>query len=85
VTTTCPACGTLLRYSVPPDAPAGLVVRLPRPAAEWWDDVVATCTHVRTFCSADHVREWVERTASPPGATVALDECGLSGPFWKLP
>src|SRR3954467_5333283 len=45
VPTTCPACGAALRYSAPPDAPPDLVVRLPRPAAEWWDDVVATCTN----------------------------------------
>jgi hypothetical protein len=117
VTTACPACKAALRYSAPPDgAPPGLVVRLPRPAAEWWDDVVATCTNIRTFCSREHVRDWVERTGSAPGATVELeqlhrlalpwygdrldpdwqpqtrehrqrllDECGLSGPFWRLP
>src|SRR3954471_22790406 len=48
VTTACPACGEALRYSAPPEAPAGLVVRLPRPAAQWWDDVVATCSNIRT-------------------------------------
>jgi hypothetical protein len=116
VTTTCPGCGKLLRYSAPPDAPPGLVVRLPRPAAEWWEDVVATCSSIRTFCSREHVSDWVERTASAPGETVPLEqlhrlalpwygdrldpdwqpqtqqqrqrlleECGLSGPFWKLP
>ena len=74
VTTACPGCGALLRYSAPPDAPPGLVVRLPRPAAEWWDDVVATCSSIRTFCSREHVREWVTRTASPPGATVELEQ-----------
>jgi hypothetical protein len=74
VTTTCPACGAMLRYSAPPGAPEGLVVRLPRPAAEWWDDVVATCSNIRTFCSREHVREWVERTASPPGETVELEQ-----------
>src|SRR4051794_38459379 len=74
VTTACPACAATLRYSAPPDAPAGLVVRLPRPAAEWWDDVVATCSDIRTFCSPEHVREWVERTGSPAGATVQLEQ-----------
>jgi hypothetical protein len=56
VTTTCPGCGRELRYSAPPDAPE-LVVRLLRPAREWWDDVVETCTHIRTYCSRDHVTE----------------------------
>jgi hypothetical protein len=23
-------------------------------AAEWWEDVVATCTDIRTFCSPEH-------------------------------
>src|SRR4051794_16727718 len=115
VTTTCPGCGALLRYSAPADAPAGVVVRVPRPAAEGWGDVVATCSSIRTFCSREHVRDWVERTGSAPGAVVELEqlhrlalpwygdrldpdwrpqtqehrqrlleECGLSGPFWKL-
>ena len=66
VTTTCPGCGAMLRYSAPPDAPA-LVVRIPRPAREWWDDVVDTCTHIRTFCSADHVTD-------PDGLVVELEQ-----------
>jgi alkylmercury lyase-like protein len=73
VTTTCPACGATLRYSAPPDAPGDLVIRLPRPAAEWWQDVVATCSSIRTFCNSEHVDEWVERTGSDPGATVPLE------------
>jgi hypothetical protein len=74
VTTTCPACGELLRYSAPPDAPGGLVVRLPRPAAEWWDDVVATCSNIRTFCSREHVRDWADRSGSPAGAVAELEQ-----------
>jgi Alkylmercury lyase len=66
VTTTCPGCGATLRYSAPPHAPPELVVRIPRPAREWWDDVVETCTHIRTFCSADHVTE-------PGGLVVELE------------
>jgi hypothetical protein len=65
VTTTCPGCGATLRYSAPPDAPE-LVVRIPRPAREWWDDVVETCTHIRAFCSAEHVTE-------PGGRVVELE------------
>jgi hypothetical protein len=66
VTTTCPGCGATLRYSAPPGAPPELVVRIPRPAREWWEDVVETCTHIRTFCSADHVTE-------PAGLVVELE------------
>jgi hypothetical protein len=55
IETRCPGCGTELRYVAGPEtAPPDLTVRLPRPAAEWWEDVVATCTHIRMFCSPDH-------------------------------
>lgn len=55
ILTRCPGCGTQLAYAASPEAleaPEALVVRLPRPAAEWWDDVVATCSHIRAYCSA---------------------------------
>jgi hypothetical protein len=75
VTTTCPGCGAELRYSAPPDAPPELVVRLPRPAAEWWDDVVATCSNIRAFCNARHVEDWLAgNPGTPPGATVPAEQ-----------
>jgi hypothetical protein len=81
ILTVCPGCGRELRYRAStteaPEAP-GLVVRLPRPAAEWWDDVVATCTHIRTFCSREHVAQWRERTGAAEGCVVELD------PLWRL-
>jgi hypothetical protein len=81
ILTACPACGSELRYRAsptePPDAPE-LVVRLPLPAREWWDDVVATCTNIRTFCSREHVAQWRERTGAAEGCVVAL------GPLWRL-
>jgi hypothetical protein len=74
IETTCPSCGRELRYEAGPDEPPAdnLVVRLPRPAREWWDDVVATCTHIRTFCSTEHVNEWRERVGAPAGTVVKL-------------
>ena len=81
ILTVCPGCGCELRYiasaTEPPDAP-GLVVRLPRPAAEWWEDVVATCMNIRTFCSLEHVVEWRERTGAAEGCVVGLE------PLWRL-
>src|SRR3954454_23240142 len=76
VTTTCPGCGAPPRYSAPPDAPGELVVRLPRTAAEWWDDVVATCSSIRAFCSAGHVEDWLARNPELPeaGATVPAEQ-----------
>jgi hypothetical protein len=80
ILTVCPSCGTELRYAASntkaPDAP--YVVRLPRPAAEWWDDVVATCTNIRTFCSQEHVGEWRKRTRSDPGYITDLHT------LWRL-
>src|SRR4051812_50118869 len=64
-----------MRYSAPPDAPPELVVRIPRPAREWWEDVVETCTHIRTFCSADHVTE-------PAGLVVELERLYRLPPPW---
>ncbi len=57
ILTVCPSCGRELRYSASHTEPPAedYVVRLPRPAAEWWEDVVATCTNIRTFCSREHV------------------------------
>ena len=57
ILTVCPSCGRELRYAASHTEPPteDYVVRLPRPAAEWWEDVVATCTNIRTFCSREHV------------------------------
>jgi hypothetical protein len=81
ILTTCPGCGRDLRYNAgpadPPDT-AGLVVRVPRPARKWWDDVVATCTEIRAFCDERHLHDWVARTGEPEGAAVALEQ------LWRL-
>jgi hypothetical protein len=75
VSTTCPSCAAELRYSAPPDAAPALVIRLPWPAAEWWDDVVSTCSNIRTFCNSEHVDDWRARHPEiPPGATVPLEQ-----------
>jgi hypothetical protein len=80
ILTVCPSCERELRYAASDvDPPTeDFVVRLPRPAAEWWNDVVDTCTHIRTFCSREHVDEWRERTDSPAGYVTDLVT------LWKL-
>jgi Alkylmercury lyase len=58
ITTACPACQTKLQYTASQEhAPENdtIRVRLPRPAAQWWDDVVETCTNIRAYCSEEHV------------------------------
>jgi hypothetical protein len=54
ITTTCLTCGRRLQYTAS-DPDREIRVRLPRPAREWWEDVVATCTNIRAYCSEDHV------------------------------
>ena len=81
VLTVCPHCGRELRYSAGPQDPPdtdGVVVRVPRPAAEWWEDVVATCTAIRSFCSADHLKRWLARTGQARGDFVELER------LWEL-
>jgi Alkylmercury lyase len=80
ISTTCPATGRALRYvagpKTPPDAD-GVVVRMPRPAAQWWDDVVATCTSIRAFASAADAELWMRETGAG-GELVELEQ------LWRL-
>jgi hypothetical protein len=81
ILTACPHCGRELSYAAgprnPPDA-ADVVVRVPRPAAQWWDDVVATCTAIRAFCSGEHLEAGIARTGEALGASVELER------LWEL-
>ncbi|MHA2790097.1 alkylmercury lyase family protein [Corynebacterium sp. S7] len=76
IDTACPQCGTHLSYTAGPTlAPeADLAVRFPRPAAQWWPDVVHTCTNIRTFCSADHAAEWTQKNAPGEGYVAPLKQ-----------
>lgn len=60
IDTACPRCGEHLSVDAGPQTPppGQLAVRFPRPAAEWWEDVVATCTMIRLFCSREHAERW---------------------------
>ncbi|MFC9558303.1 alkylmercury lyase family protein [Agromyces sp. NPDC056965] len=60
IDTACPQCGEHISVHAGPEtAPEGeLAVRFPRPAAQWWEDVVATCTMIRLFCSREHAELW---------------------------
>ena len=51
---------------------------MPRPAAEWWDDVVATCSAIRAFASQEDLDAWLERIGEPPGDAVSLEQ------LWRL-
>lgn len=113
-----PHCGAQLSYNAGPDLPppSDLAVRFPKPAREWWNDVVGTCTMIRVFCNRDHAERWTADNAPGSGSIadasdvwklagpwygdrvdptfqpharehnqLLLDECGLTGPFWRLP
>jgi len=72
VDTTCPHCAAPLSVATGPGTPPPeqLVVRFPRPAPEWWDDVVATCSSIRMFCSRDHADRWTAAHAPGRGQVV---------------
>ncbi|MFD4960682.1 organomercurial lyase [Microbacterium sp. NPDC058389] len=69
IDTACPHCGAHLSLESGPHTPpaTGPAIRFPRPAAEWWDDVVATCTSIRLFCSTDHAEQWSVEHAAGAG------------------
>lgn len=75
IDTACPACTGRLRVACGPDLSPGpeLAVWIPRPAAQWWDDVVATCTAIRLFCSAAHAADWQRRAGAEGGRAVAAE------------
>lgn len=118
VDTACPYCGHGISFTCGPATPpsADLAVRFPRPAHEWWSDVVGTCTMIRMFCDRTHADRWSQDNTPGVGyiadaATVwrlagpwygdrldpafqphsrehnqeLLEDCGLTGPFWRLP
>jgi hypothetical protein len=86
VTTHCPFCRTELTFSADPTTPPDLaraVARIPWPARDWWEDVVATCSNIRTFCDREHLERW---TAAHPerstGAAVPLEQLWALAQPW---
>lgn len=74
IDTACPHCGSHLSYTSGPATPPPpeLAVWFPRPAAEWWDDVVGTCTLIRTFCSSEHAEQWRTERADGGGYVATI-------------
>ncbi|WP_242902216.1 alkylmercury lyase family protein [Actinomadura terrae] len=69
IDTACPQCGTPISYQTGPQLPppADLAVRFPWPADQWWNDVVSTCTMIRTFCDRAHAEQWTADNAPGTG------------------
>jgi hypothetical protein len=85
IETTCPHCLAEHRFEAGPGYPPTppLVARVPRPARSWWDDVIWTCTRIRTFCSEDHARRFAADQGEPPGQVVPLATLWrLAGPWY---
>lgn len=84
IDTACPQCGTHLSYAAGPATapPAELVVRFPRPAAQWWDDVVGTCTMIRTFCTHEHAATWDAQHGGGGYLAPATSVWELAGPWY---
>ena len=85
VDTTCPACMTALRIEAAPGAApsAPFVLRIPLPAARWWDDVVWTCSNLRTFCGPDHARSHAAALGQEAGEIVPIETLWrLAGPWY---
>jgi Alkylmercury lyase len=80
IETSCPQCGADIRFRGGPMHPPepGPVARIPLQAANWWDDVVWTCTRIRTFCTYEHVVAHGAETGEAVGEIVPIE--GL----WRL-
>lgn len=85
IDTACPACGARLQVAVGPHTPppAELAVWFPRPAARWWDDVVATCTAIRLCCDTAHTQTWAQSTGQREGQIVPAERVwALAAPWY---
>jgi hypothetical protein len=66
--------------------PATTVVFLALPAAEWWKDIILSCSNTMVFfCSMEHQSEWSRDTGTPDaGAVLALQQViTLSIPIYR--
>jgi len=85
IDTACPYCGAQITTSAGPEVPpdAELAVRFPKPASEWWNDVVATCTMIRMFCHRSHAERWTSENAPDQGYIAdAPTVWRLAGPWY---
>jgi Alkylmercury lyase len=80
VATRCPGCDAPLAWVVSADAsPDGdEVAHFLVPMARVWDDVVATCSNQRLFCSRDCVQTWLDSTGHELGYVMDL------ATLWRL-
>lgn len=85
IDTSCPGCGKWHRVEAGPERPPTpeLTVHFPLPATHWWDDVVHTCSHIRMFCSPEHLTAWAVRAGRTVGQAVpAITVWALAQPWY---
>jgi alkylmercury lyase-like protein len=75
----CHHCGDPIRFRVEDgrgvsEATAVPLVYLAVPAAEWWNDIIATCGNSMVFFGAtDHLREWQAGQPLSDGAALTIE------------
>jgi Alkylmercury lyase len=91
ITSFCHQCGrpidvTLSGQRVGHASPVTTVVFLALPAAQWWKDIILSCSNTMVFfCSTEHQSEWSRRTgASDAGAVLTIQQViTLSIPIYR--
>jgi hypothetical protein len=85
IETSCPACMADLAFDGGPDTPpeSELIARIPLPASRWWDDVIWTCSNIRTFCGEGHAEAFAARVGQDLGELVPINGLWrLAGPWY---
>ena len=84
VTTHCPWCHHRLYFTSGPTAPpaAMFAVRFSRPAATWWEDVVATCNEIRLFCTSLHAEQYDAAAGGTGRVVPATNVWALAGDWY---
>jgi hypothetical protein len=91
ITSFCHQCGRsidvrLSGQRVDHASPATTVVFLALPAAQWWKDVIHSCSNTMVFfCSAEHQVEWSRQAGAPgSGAVLSIQQViTLSIPIYR--
>ncbi|MCI4347352.1 MAG: alkylmercury lyase family protein [Thermoplasmata archaeon] len=69
----CNAPVTILLNADSP-APEGPLVYLGRPAHEWWDDIIDTCSNTMVFLLSEaHYNEWGDEKGEKAGVTLSIE------------
>jgi hypothetical protein len=91
ITSFCHQCGRSIAVKlsgqrVGHSSPVTTVVFLAPPAAQWWKDVIHSCSNTMVFfCSVEHQLEWSRQAGAPdPGAVLSIQQViTLSIPIYR--